>query len=78
VVVINLTPEVMVTNVIDQPIGVIAKLNAIAKICKYRRLHERCHFILMAMKVHDAPRCDMDHFIRESAFLFHDRLLRDH
>jgi hypothetical protein len=24
-------------------------------------------FIMMAMKMHDAPKCDMDHFIR-----FHD------
>jgi hypothetical protein len=49
------------------------ELNAIAKICKYRRLHEGHHFILMAMQVHDALKCDMDHFIRECGHLFHDR-----
>jgi len=78
VVVTNLTLEVMVTNVINQPIGVVVKLNAIVKICKYKRLHERHHFILMAMEVHDARRCDMDHFIMKCARLFHDRLLKDH
>ncbi len=77
-VISNPTPKVMVTNVINQPIGVVVKLNVIVKICKYRRLRERHHFILMAVKVHNAPRCDMDHFIMECACLFHDRLLKDH
>jgi hypothetical protein len=27
----------------------------------------------MAMEVHGAPECDMDHFIRECARLFHDK-----
>jgi hypothetical protein len=31
------------------------------------------HFILMAMEVHNAPKHDMDHFIKECARLFHDR-----
>ncbi len=51
----------------------MAELSAIAKICKYKGLHEGHHFILMAMEVHSAPRCDMDCFIRECACLFHDK-----
>jgi len=51
-------------NVINPSVGVIMKLNAIVKIHKYKRLHEGHHFILMAMEVHGAPRCDMDRFIR--------------
>ncbi len=70
--------EVMVASVISRPIGVAVKLNAIAKICKYRGLHEKHHFILMAMEVHSAPECDMDCFIRECARLFHNRQSRDH
>jgi hypothetical protein len=61
------------TNVITRLIGAIVKLSAIAKICKYRGLHERHHFISMAMEVHGTLERDMDHFIRESACLFHDR-----
>jgi hypothetical protein len=40
VVVIDLTQETMVSNVIDRPIGVAAELNVIVKIYNYRRLHE--------------------------------------
>jgi hypothetical protein len=50
----------------------------IAKICKYRRLHERHRFISMAMEVHIAPNRDMDHFIKECAHLFHNKWLRGH
>jgi hypothetical protein len=32
----------------------------------------------MAMEVHDAPRCDMDCFIKECAYLFHDKWLKGH
>jgi len=46
------------------------EFNAIIKIRKYGGLHEGHHFIPMAMEVHDAPRCDMDHFIRECAHFF--------
>jgi hypothetical protein len=63
----------MTLSVINRSIGVIAKLNAIAKIRKYKELHERHHFILMAMEVHDAPKRDMDCVIKECAHLFHDR-----
>jgi hypothetical protein len=49
------------------------KFSAIAKIRKYRGLHEGHHFILMVMEVHDIPGHDMDYFIRECAHLFHDR-----
>jgi hypothetical protein len=78
VVVIDLTHEMMVINLISQPISVVAKLSAIAKICKYRRFHERHHFILMAMEVHKSFRHDMNCFIRESICLFHDRELKGH
>ncbi len=30
------------------------------------------------MKVHNAPRCDMNHFIKECDHLFHDKQLRGH
>jgi len=78
VVVIDLTHETMVTNVISQPTSVVAKLITIVKICKYRRFHERHHFISMAMDMHKTFRCDMDCFIREGAYLFHDRRLKGH
>jgi hypothetical protein len=54
------------------------KLSPITKIRKYRRLHERHHFIPMAMEVHNAPGCDIDCFIKECACLFHDRQSRNH
>jgi hypothetical protein len=54
------------------------KFHAIVKIHKYIRFHEGHHFILMAMEVHNAPRHDMDCFIRECAHLFHDKQLEDH
>jgi hypothetical protein len=78
VVVIDLTQETMASNVINQLTSVIAELSTIAKIRKYRKLHEGHHFILMAMEVHDTPGCDMDRFIRECAYLFHDRQLKGH
>ncbi len=77
-VVIDLPWETVALNVINRPIGVVAKLNAIAKMHKYTRLHEGHHFILMAMEVHDAPKCDMDCVIKECAHLFHDRQSRGH
>jgi len=77
-VVIDLTQRTMATNVISRLAGVTAELNAIAKIHKYKRLHEGHHFIPMAMEVHDAFGCDMNRFIRECAHLFHDRQLKGH
>jgi hypothetical protein len=68
----------MSLNVINRPTGAIAKFNTIAKIHKYRRLHEEHHFISMTMEAHDAPVHDMDHFITEGVHLFHDRRSRDH
>jgi hypothetical protein len=50
----------MATNVISQPISAIVELNTIVKICKYRRLHEGHHFIMMVMEVHGTPERDMD------------------
>jgi hypothetical protein len=73
VVVIDLTQETMVLNVIDQPIGVAAELNAIVKIYNYRRLHEGYHFILMAMEIYNTLGRYMDRFIKECPCLFHDR-----
>jgi hypothetical protein len=32
----------------------------------------------MAMEVHNTTECDIDHFIRDCAHLFHDRWLGDH
>jgi hypothetical protein len=66
--------EMVTLSVINQP----AKLSAIAKIHKYRRLHEGHHFILMAMEVHDTFEHDMDHLIRECARFFHNRQLKGH
>jgi hypothetical protein len=73
VVVIDLTWEIVASNVISRLISVITKCNAIAKNCKYKILHEGYYCILMAMEVHSALGHDMDHFIKECACLFHDR-----
>ncbi len=78
VVVTNLTRKIVAMSVISRPSGVVAKLNAITKIHKYKRLHEGHHFIPMAMEVYGAFGHDMDRFIRECARLFHDRQLKGH
>jgi hypothetical protein len=78
VVVIDLMWETVALNVINWLTCAAMELNAIVKICKYRRFHERHHFILMAMEVHGAPKCDMDYFIKECARLFHDKQSRGH
>jgi hypothetical protein len=78
VLVIDLPWETVILSVTNWSIGVVTKLNTIAKIDKYRRLHEGHHFILMAMEVHDAPKCDMNWVIREHARLFHDRQSKGH
>jgi hypothetical protein len=70
VVVIDPTWEMVASSVINWPAGAAAKLNAIVKIRKYRRLHEGHHFILMAMEVHGTPGCNMDYFIKKCAHLF--------
>jgi hypothetical protein len=69
VVIIDSTWEIMASSVINLLAGAVVELSAIFKIHKYRRLHERCHFISMAMEVHDTRGCDMDCFIRECARL---------
>jgi len=61
------------STIINQPTGVVTKLNAIAKIHKYKRLHGGHQFILMAMEMHGALRHDMDCFIKECAYLFRHR-----
>ncbi len=78
VVVIDLTLKTVATSVISRPANVVAKLSTIAKICKYRWLHKEHYFIPMAMEVHNTTECDIDHFIRDCAHLFHDRWLGDH
>ncbi len=70
--------EMVVMSVISQLVGVIVEFNAIVKIRKYKGLHEGHHFILMAMEVHGALGCDMDCFIRDSAYLFHNRRSKGH
>jgi hypothetical protein len=67
VVVIDPMWKTVVSSVINRPRGAIVELNAIVKIRKYKGLHEGHHFILMAMEVHNTPRHDMDHFIKECA-----------
>jgi len=61
--------ETMAMSLINQPTCVVVELNTIVKIHKYRGLHYGHHFIPMAMEVHGAPGCDMDHFIKECDFL---------
>jgi hypothetical protein len=73
VMVTNLTWDTIISNVISQPIGVIAKFNAIIKIHKYGKLQKGHHFIPMTMEMHDTLGCDMDCFIRQCAHLFHNR-----
>jgi hypothetical protein len=68
----------MITSVISQPIGAIVKLNTIRKIHKYRGFHERHHFILMALEMHEVPERDMDHFIKECVDLFHNKQSKIH
>ncbi len=76
--VIDFTWETITLSVITQPICVVTKPNVIAKIRKYRELHEGHRFIPMIVEVHSAPMCDMDHFIKECAHLFHDKQPRGH
>jgi hypothetical protein len=47
-------------SLIDQQVQ-MWNFNALVKIRKYKRLHERHYFISMAMEVHDALGHDMDH-----------------
>jgi len=73
VVVTDPMQEMVALNVISQPTSVVLELNTIAKIHKYKRLHEGHCFILMAMEVHNKLGHDMDHFIKECACLFHNK-----
>jgi len=73
VVAIDSTWETVATSVISRLASVVTKLSAIVKICKYRGFHERHHFIPMAMEMHGAHGCDMDHFIKERVCIFHNR-----
>jgi len=69
----NSMRKTVALNVINRPTGVAMELNTIVKIRKYKGFHEEHHFIPIAMEVHGTPECDMDPFIRECAYLFHDR-----
>jgi hypothetical protein len=68
----------MASSVINQPTCVVAKFNAIINIHKYRGLHKRHHFILMAMEVDGALGHYMDRFIKECARFFHNKRLGGH
>jgi hypothetical protein len=70
VVVTDPMQEKVASSVISRPTSAAVKLSAITKICKYRRLHEGHHFILMVMEVHSAPGRDMYCIIKECAHLF--------
>jgi hypothetical protein len=63
VVVTDLMWKMVASNVISQPTCAVVKLDTIAKICKYKGLHEGHHFIPMAMEVHGTPRRNMDRFV---------------
>jgi hypothetical protein len=60
VAVISLTWETVATNVINQLASATTKLSTTIKIRKYKGLHEKHHFIPMAMEVHDILKYDMD------------------
>jgi hypothetical protein len=60
----------MVMSVISQLINVVVKLSTIGKICKYKKFHERYHFILVTVEVHNTLQHDMDCFIRECVHFF--------
>ncbi len=77
-VVIDLTWEIVASNVISQPVGAIAELIAIVNIHKHRGFHKGHHFILMAMEMHGKPGHDMECFIKECVHIFHDRQLGGH
>jgi hypothetical protein len=68
VMVIDLTQKTMVVNVISQPTGVVVGLNTNIKIHKYGGLNEGHRIFPMAMEVHNAPRRDMDRFIKKCSF----------
>jgi hypothetical protein len=72
-VVMDPTQETMALSVINQLASAIVELSAITKIHKYKRFHERDHFISMAMEVHCTLGCDMDHFMKKCACVFHDK-----
>ncbi len=78
VVVINPTKKMVALSVIIQLASAAAKLSAIIKVHKYKRLHEGHHFTLMPMEVRDTPKRDIDCFINRCACLFHDRRLGGH
>jgi hypothetical protein len=55
---------------VSKLVDAIITFKTIVKIHKYKGLHERHHFILMAMEVHGALGHHMDHFIKECAHFF--------
>jgi hypothetical protein len=77
VMVIDMMKKMVASNLISRPKNVAIEFKASVKIRKYKGLHEKYHFIPMAMEVNGTPRHDMDYFIMECAPLFHNRRLRD-
>jgi len=73
VMVIDLTWKMVDSSGISKLANATAKFSTIVKIHKYRRLHERHHFIPMVMDMHIAPKRVMDHFIKDCVCLFHDK-----
>jgi hypothetical protein len=65
-------------NVISQLASASAKLNSIGKNHKHRGFHEKDHFILMTIELCGTLKCDMNHFIKERVYIFHDRQSRNH
>ncbi len=65
-------------NVTTWPIGAITKLNVIAKIRKYKKLHEGHHFIPIIVEVHNVVKHYMNRFITKCAHILHDRQSGDH
>ncbi len=63
----------MDSSVITRLVGVAMKFNTIAKIRKYKGLHEAHNYILMAMEVYGAFGRNTYHFIKECAHLFHNK-----
>jgi hypothetical protein len=57
-------------NVISRPIG--ATMEFSTKVRMYKKLHEGHDFISIVMEVHNIVGCDMNHFIKKCACLFHD------
>jgi hypothetical protein len=54
------------------------ELSTVIKIHKHKGFHEWHHFTLMVVEIHNVFECDMDHFIKECAQLFHNKRSKVH